>query len=72
VAFCAPEEKPLLEAIEDYTGAQVAIIQLDRNVYQDTLDFSAEAHSDWKTLIAQHEAEMAEFEKKTKKKKGKQ
>lgn len=72
VAFCAPEEKPLLEAIEEYTGAQVAIIQLDRNDYQDTLDFSAEAHSDWKTLIAQHEAEMAEFEKKTKKKKGKQ
>lgn len=69
VAFCSPEEKPLLEAIEDYTGAQITIIKIDKEEYQDTLDFSAEAHSDWKTLIARHEAEMEAIERKTKRKK---
>lgn len=71
VAFCSEEEQELLTAIENYVGQSVDEVDLDRNEYADTIDFSAESHNDWKTLMRQAEEEQEVFEKKKKKRKKK-
>ncbi|MCT4591223.1 MAG: DEAD/DEAH box helicase [Carboxylicivirga sp.] len=73
IAFCGEEEKELLSAIEDYTGHEIAVTEMDNDEYADTIDFSTETHADWKTLMRQAEEEEAEFlsikKKRNKKKK---
>jgi len=66
VAFCSPSEKPLLEAIEEYTGNNIAILTLDRQDYMMTVDTSSEAKSDWKTLVRDAELEEERLRKKKK------
>ena len=36
-SFCAPGEVPLLQAIEQYTGTDIRIVDLDRSQYRETL-----------------------------------
>jgi ATP-dependent RNA helicase RhlE len=73
IAFCSEEEKELLSAIEEYTGYPIDITDIDHEEYADTIDFSTEAHADWKTLMRQAEEDEAEFmaikKKRAKKKK---
>ncbi|WP_430811711.1 MULTISPECIES: DEAD/DEAH box helicase [unclassified Carboxylicivirga] len=61
IAFCSEEEKPLLEAIEKYTGHPIHVTEIDHDEYADTIDFSTETHADWKTLMRQAEEDEAEF-----------
>ena len=68
VSFCSPEERPLLEAIETYTGNEIGRIEFSKSDYQATLDLTAEVKSDWKSLIAEAEAEEERRRKKGKKK----
>ncbi len=39
-SFCAPDEHGLLKAIEDYTGNQIKVVELDRSQYKETLSIS--------------------------------
>ncbi len=41
-SFCAPNEHPLLEAIERYTGHRIRVVELDRGAYRETLSLSRE------------------------------
>ena len=66
IAFCGEEEKELLSAIEEYTGHEIAVTEMDNDEYADTIDFSTETHADWKTLMRQAEEEEAEFYQKKK------
>ncbi len=68
IAFCSPEEKPLLEAIEEYTGNEINTMLIGRNDYQMTVDNSSESKADWKSLVAEAEADEARRKKKGKKK----
>lgn len=68
VSFCSPEERPLLEAIETYTGNEIGRIEFSKSDYQATLDLTAEVKSDWKSLVAEAEAEEERRRKKGKKK----
>ena len=68
VSFCSPEEKPLLDAIEAYTGNEIGRIEFSKSDYQATLDLTAEVKSDWKSLVAGAEAEEERRRKKGKKK----
>ncbi len=67
VSFCSKDEKPLLEEIENYIGKAVEVMKIDRQDYTETLAFTAETKSDWKTLL--REAEQEEMNRKKKKKK---
>lgn len=41
-SFCAPDEHPLLAAIERYTGQLIKVVELDRGAYRETLSLSRE------------------------------
>jgi len=68
IAFCSPEEKLLLEAIEEYTGNEINTMLIGKNDYQMTVDNSSETKADWKSLVAEAEADEARRKKKGKKK----
>lgn len=68
VSFCSPEEKPILDEIQTYLTKDIKVLEVDKEDYEATIDFSAEAKYDWKALM--QEAEEAEkMARKGKKKK---
>ncbi len=68
VSFCSKEEKPILNEIEEFLGREVAIMQIDKSEYKETLDFTEDANNNWKALIKENE-EYLEKQKKPNKKK---
>lgn len=66
VSFCSEEEKELLEEIEGNIGKRIKRLDISKNEYQKTIDFSEEKTSDLKALMK--EVEMIENSKKKKKK----
>ena len=67
VSFCAPEEKPVLDEIQEYLTKDIKVLEVDKDDYEATIDFSAEAKHDWRALIK--EAEEAEVLAKAEKSK---
>lgn len=69
VSFCAAEEKPILAEIEGFMGKKIRVLELDKQEYAETIDFSKDtANFDLKALLKEAE-EMEALKKKTKKKK---
>jgi ATP-dependent RNA helicase RhlE len=60
VSFCAPEEKPILDEIQQYLTKDIKVLEVDKEDYEATIDFSAEATYDWKALIKEAEASEAQ------------
>ncbi len=71
VSFCSKEEIPILKEIESFLGKPIKRLEIDNEDYSHTIDFSAESHADWKTLINEHDDLVSNHKKKTKKKKKK-
>lgn len=67
VSFCSTDEKPLLTEIETYIGKPINVMEIKKQDYIETLAFTAETKSDWKTLL--REAEEEEKNRKKRKKK---
>lgn len=67
VSFCSTDERPLLQEIEDYIGKPVEVMEIKNQDYKETLAFTAETRSDWKTLL--RDAEEEEKNRKKRKKK---
>jgi ATP-dependent RNA helicase RhlE len=69
VSFCAVEEKPILAEIEGFMGKKIRVLELDKQEYAETIDFSKDtANFDLKALLKEAE-EMEALKKKKKKKK---
>lgn len=68
VSFCSSEEKPLLQAIEKYIGGTIEELEINKEDYSETIDFTLEEKSDWKTLMKEAEIADKEFNSKKKKK----
>ena len=68
-SFCAPQEHDKLRAIEAYTGTEIKIVDLDRQQYKETLNFSRRDNMSLEDLMA--EAEQWEKGKGKRKEKGK-
>lgn len=68
VSFCSNEEMDILKEIEGFLGKPIKRLQIDKDDYSQTIDFSAESSSDWKNLIKDHENQVNK-KKKTKNKK---
>lgn len=65
VSFCSPEEKPVLDAIQEYLGKPVRVMEIDKNDYRETIAFSEETPNDnWKLLLEQHEEGLKKKRKK--------
>ncbi|MEA1877328.1 MAG: DEAD/DEAH box helicase [Bacteroidota bacterium] len=63
VSFCSTEEKPLLKEIESYLAQDIHVLEIDKSDYQETIDFTPEDETDWKSLIRKAEEESAKFRK---------
>ncbi|MCH2020875.1 MAG: DEAD/DEAH box helicase [Saprospiraceae bacterium] len=64
VSFCSEEEKETLAEIEFFIGKKVEILEINKNDYQDTLDFTKDTKGlDWKAMIKE-EMLKAEIEEK--------
>ncbi|HJN06329.1 MAG TPA: hypothetical protein QF480_06910, partial [Bacteroidales bacterium] len=58
-------EKSILEEIEQYLDSKINKLDISKKDYFETMEFSNESHSDWKSLIQNSD----DFEKRKKKKK---
>lgn len=68
VSFCSPEEKELLNEIEDYIGKPIVVMEISKSEYTETLAFTAESNSDWKTLLRKAEEDEKQWKLKKRKK----
>ncbi|GAB2628930.1 DEAD/DEAH box helicase [Emticicia sediminis] len=69
VSFCATEEKPILDEIEGFMGKKIRVLELDKQEYNETIDFSKDTTNyDLNALLKEAE-EFEASKKKTKKKK---
>ncbi len=68
VSFCSPEERPILEQIENYLGGPVKEMIIKTTDYEATLDFSDGRQYDWNALIENQLAYEANPKKKKKRK----
>lgn len=66
ISFCSPEEKEMLDAIEEFLGKKVRVLDIDKAEYEETLDLTEDVNANWKALMRE-----AEEEPKSKKKKKK-
>jgi len=55
VSFCSTEEKELLIEIEKNLGKNIRRIEISKNEYQNTLNFSDDRSHDWKSLMKENE-----------------
>ncbi len=66
-SFCATEEKSLLQAIQNYTGYDIRILDLDRSAYRETVKQSLEEQYDLQALLAATEEAVNRNRKRKKK-----
>ncbi|EMR00956.1 ATP-dependent RNA helicase rhlE [Cesiribacter andamanensis AMV16] len=71
VSFCSTEEKPILAEIEQFLDKPITVMDISKEEYTETLDFTSDSSSDWKSLMREQEAleKDPKFKKKNKKKK---
>ena len=55
VSFCSEEERPMLEEIEAFMDKKIAVADIEKEEYVQTLVLSQDAVSDWKTLLKEDE-----------------
>ncbi len=70
VTFCSEEEKEILMEIEGFLGKPIKRLEINKDDYSQTIDFSAESHADWKSLITEQD-EIDSKAKSSKRKKRK-
>jgi ATP-dependent RNA helicase RhlE len=68
ISFCSPDEKELLQAIEDFLGHKITVMELDKNTYQEIIDFTRDTDYNWKKLIKDHDKDQLDWQKKKKRK----
>lgn len=66
LSFCSPEERPMLAEIETYLTNRIAVLEIDKNEYGETLRMTQDVGDKWKDVLS--EIEEAEKWRKGKKK----
>ena len=69
VSFCSSEEKDILSEIESFLDEEITVMDIDKNAYRETLDFTRDTDNNWKKLIRDNEKEQREYLAKNKRKK---
>ncbi|MCM5528534.1 DEAD/DEAH box helicase [Parasegetibacter sp. NRK P23] len=68
VSFCSTEEKPVLEAIQQYIGKEITVMEIDAKDYDSTISLSEEIPNDnYKLLIKEFEESKEKAKRKKKK-----
>lgn len=60
LSFCSEGEKPLLEAIEDYTGETILHYEINAGDYKQILLDSDDESNNWKRLLKENESDIWE------------
>jgi ATP-dependent RNA helicase RhlE len=69
VSFCSTEEKPVLDAIQEYLGKPIEEMKIDKSDYRETISFSEDTPNDnWRLLLEQNDKAMENARRKKKKK----
>lgn len=68
VSFCSPEEKPILEEIEQFMNKEITVLEVAKSDYKETLALTEDVNDNWRKLIADAEKEDKEYKGKKKKK----
>lgn len=68
VSFCSTDEKEMLAEIEEFLGKEITVLEIEKNAYRETLDFTKDTDSNWKKLIRDNEKEVRSLKDKKKKK----
>ncbi len=68
VSFCSSEEKNMLAEIEAFLNKPIERLEIKKNDYLDTLDFTEDVDNNWKALLKEAESIEGKFKKKRKKK----
>ncbi|MEM6966952.1 MAG: ATP-dependent helicase, partial [Bacteroidota bacterium] len=63
-SFCSKEEEQLLVKIQDFLGEKIRVLEIGKEEYRDTIDFSSDTAGDIKKLLE----EIEEYEEASKKK----
>ncbi|GAA4301763.1 DEAD/DEAH box helicase [Nibribacter koreensis] len=63
VSFCSPEEKPILDEIEKFLGKAIKVLEIPKDDYSATIDFSSEAKPDVMALMREHEEKLNSMKK---------
>ena len=66
VSFCSTEEKLLLEEIETFLDKEISVIEMEKETYRETLDFTKDTDYNWKKLMKDNEKELRNLKKKGK------
>ncbi|ADY50768.1 DEAD/DEAH box helicase domain protein [Pseudopedobacter saltans DSM 12145] len=51
VSFCSEEEKAYLDAIQEYIGKPIDVMEINKGAYEETIVFSQANPYDWKSLM---------------------
>jgi ATP-dependent RNA helicase RhlE len=62
VSFCSTEEINLLDDIADLIGKDISVLEISKNDYTETIDFSEDTPDDWRSLLT--ESETKKLQKK--------
>ncbi len=66
ISFCSADEKDVLAEIEEFLGKEITKLDIERNDYRETLDFTKDTNYNWKKLIRDNEKELRDIKKKKK------
>lgn len=55
ISFCSEHEKPLLEAIESYTGNPIERYELEKKEYSAIIEDTDDGTDDWRSLLKEEE-----------------
>jgi ATP-dependent RNA helicase RhlE len=67
VAFCSTDEKEILTEIEEFLGKEITELEIEKDSYRETLDFTKDTDYNWKKLIRENEKEIRKIKDKRKK-----
>ena len=57
VSFCSIEEKEILEEIESFLEQEIIVMEIKKDDYSDTLNFTEDTNDNWKALLKEAEEE---------------
>jgi len=56
LSFCSQEERPMLAEIETYLTNRIAVLEIDKNEYSETLRMTEDVADKWKDVLSEIEA----------------
>jgi ATP-dependent RNA helicase RhlE len=68
VSFCSSEEKEILAEIEGFLDKDISVLEIQKQDYMETLDFTKDTDYNWKKLLRESDKELKEVMDKKKKK----